>query len=306
MSASQLRGLFVPAVTPFDSEGELDEAGWTSNARALLAEGVDGLVLAGSTGEAAFLEDAERRRMIELARPLMQVDRWLIAGCGSESTRQTVRRCRDAALAGADAVLVVAPHYYGSAMTRQALEAHYVKVADESPLPVVLYNIPRYMHFAIPADLVAQLAEHDNVIGIKDSSGDAAILDGFLQAQSDSFSVLTGHAGSLERAMESGVRGAILAVAAFAPGITRGAVASWLAGDRQPMLDHKGVIAVLGSEIVAYLGVAGVKAAADEAGFVGGVPRLPLLPLSEENRARVASLVMSATGSTPAAFSEGS
>src|SRR5690606_25790618 len=118
MNTGQLRGLFVPTVTPFDSDGELDEAGWVGNARALLAEGVDGLVLAGATGEAAFLDDAERRRMIELARPLMPVDRWLIAGCGSESTRQTVQRCRDAAMGGADAVLVVAPHYYGAAMTR--------------------------------------------------------------------------------------------------------------------------------------------------------------------------------------------
>ena len=306
MSAARLRGLFVPVVTPFDSDGELDEAGWVGNARTLLAEGVDGLVLAGSTGEAAFLDDAERRRMIELARPLMPVDRWLVAGCGSESTRQTVSRCRDAAMAGADAVLVVAPHYYGSAMTREALEAHYLRVADESPLPVVLYNIPRYMHFTIPADLVAQLAGHENVIGIKDSSGDAGILDGFLQAQGDSFSVLTGHAGSLERAMERGVRGAILAVATFGPALASGAVTSWLAGDRQPMLDHKGVIAVLGSEIVAYLGVAGVKAAVDEAGMVGGAPRLPLLPVTTENRARVASLVSSATGSTPTAVAEGS
>ena len=142
--------------------------------------------MCGSTGEAALLTDDERRVLLEAARSATPRDRQLLMGAGAESTRQTLKRCADAKAAGADAVLVVAPHYYSNAMTGEALRTHYRAVADGSPVPVVLYNIPKYMHFALPAELVAELARHPNVIGIKDSSGDLNMLAGFLKAQSDS------------------------------------------------------------------------------------------------------------------------
>jgi 4-hydroxy-2-oxoglutarate aldolase len=179
-----LGGILAPVVTPFTAGSEdLDLDGFRANLRAHLADGLAGIVVAGSTGEAALLSEEERSRLVGAAREEVPGDRWLIAGTGAESTRQCVERSRAAHAAGADAVLVVAPHYYANAMTAGALLAHYRRVADESPLPVILYNIPKYMHFALPAELVAQLAEHPNVIGIKDSSGDLAMLKGFLRAQ---------------------------------------------------------------------------------------------------------------------------
>ncbi|MDB4900067.1 MAG: dihydrodipicolinate synthetase, partial [Gemmatimonadetes bacterium] len=154
----RLDGVLAPVVTPFDATGELDEAGFVRNVRAHLDAGLLGVVVTGSTGEAALLDENERTRLIELTRRELPEDRPLIVGTGAESTRSVVTRSRAAAERGADAVLVVAPHYYGDQMTVEALRDHYRRVADASPIPVMLYTIPKYMHFALSPALVLELA----------------------------------------------------------------------------------------------------------------------------------------------------
>jgi len=278
----QLEGIFAPVVTPFLSPSEdLDIAGFEANVRAHLADGLAGIVVGGSTGEAALLSDDERIVLLRAARALIPADRLLIAGTGSESARQCVARCRAAQEAGADAVLVVAPHYYSSAMTPESLSKHYTRVADESPLPVLLYNIPKYMHFALSADLVASLARHPNIVGMKDSSGDLEMLRGYLASQSDSFTVLTGSASGLHAGLDAGARGAILAASLFAAGLTLEVFRTVRNGG--PMgqaVAAQSKLAVMANVIVAKLGVAGVKAALGHVGRVGGAPRLPLLALN--------------------------
>jgi len=286
----RLAGVLAPVVTPFDTAGELDGHGFTRNARAHLAAGLAGLVVCGSTGEAALLDEEERDALVELARREVGGDRWLVVGVGGESTRQTVRRASRAAERGADAVLVVAPHYYGLAPGEAGLRAHYERVADASPAPVVLYNIPKYMHFSLPPALVAQLARHENVIGIKDSSGDAAMLGAYLAAQSDRFTVLTGNGAGLAPALAAGARGGILAVSLFAAELTLEAARGGDAGDAA-----QATLAPLAREIVGALGVPGVKAAMDAVGLAGGAPRLPLLPLDAAGRSRVRALLDAAT-----------
>jgi len=295
-----LSGVLAPVVTTFDPQGELIRSPFSANVRAHLAAGLAGVVVAGSTGEAALLDDDERNALVEWARADVPGDRWLIAGVGSESTRQCVRRARDAADRGADAVLVVAPHYYGSAMTVAALRAHYGCVADESPVPVLLYNIPKYMHFALDPALVAELAAHGNIVGIKDSSGDPALLGGYLAAQSAEFTVLTGSGGGLAAALAAGARGGILAVSLFAPELTLEVLREH-AGDAAEESEGAAQRALvpLAREIVAGLGVAGVKAALDLSGLHGGPTRAPLLPLPPPERERVAALLRAAR--TPAA-----
>ncbi|MGH7670423.1 MAG: dihydrodipicolinate synthase family protein, partial [Gemmatimonadaceae bacterium] len=133
-----LRGVLGPLVTTFDAaSGELDLAAFEANARAHLAAGMHGLVVAGSTGEAVLLDEAERERLLETARAVTPRDRLLIAGIGAEATRTVIRRARHAASTGVDAVLVVSPYYYRSAMTPDVLLRHFRRVADESPIPVV-------------------------------------------------------------------------------------------------------------------------------------------------------------------------
>jgi 4-hydroxy-2-oxoglutarate aldolase len=287
-----LRGVFAPVVTTFGNRDEtVDLDAFATNLRAYTAAGLTGAVVCGSTGEAALLDEEERRSLIERARQELSGDAMLIVGTGAESTRQCIQRCRVAKEHGAHAVLVVAPHYYASAMTPPALEAHYRRVADESPLPVLLYNIPKYMHFALEPDLVARLSTHENIVGMKDSAGDLARLAGYVQSQRDDFTVLTGHGGSFHEALELGVRGGILAVALFAAELTLDIYERHGADDRDASEESQRAATPLASEIVGRMGVAGVKAALDRVGLRGGRVRAPLLPLGPEDEARVDALL---------------
>jgi len=294
--AAGLRGVFAPVVTTFDARtGELDRAGFERNLRAHAAAGLHGVIVAGSTGEAALLDEAERGSLIAWARGALPGDSLVVAGAGAESTRAVLRLSKQAAAEGADAVIVVAPHYYGaSAMTSRALSAHYLRIADQSPLPVVLYNIPKYVHFALGPDLVGELATHGNVVGLKDSAGDLATLDQYLGAQSETFSVLTGHAPTFATALERGVRGGILAVSMFAPALCLGVYEAVLRGDGAAAAEAQSRLGPLGSQVVGGLGVPGVKAALDHVGLAGGPPRAPLQPLGDAERDRVAELLAAA------------
>ena len=290
-----LGGVLGPVVTTFDdATGDLAAVPFRANVRAHLDAGLSGIVVAGSTGEAALLEEHERHRLLEWARAVVPDDRWLIAGIGAESTRLTIRRAHEAAERGADAALVVAPHYYGAQMTPEALAAHFRQVADESPLPIILYNIPKYTHFPLPAGLVRELALHANVRGIKDSSGDLTQLGGYLDAQSDRFTVLTGSGAGLYPALEMGARGGILAVGLFAAPVSVSVCRAFANGDMAAAGRAQERLVPLARTVVSELGVAGVKAALDLVGLTGGRVRAPLLPLRGPARERVAELLHAA------------
>jgi 4-hydroxy-2-oxoglutarate aldolase len=290
-----LRGVIAPVVTTFGERDEkLDLEAFAINLRAYVAAGLSGVVVCGSTGEAALLEEEERRSLIEHSRGELPSDMLLIVGTGAESTRQCVQRCKIASEHGAHAVLVVAPHYYASSMTPAALEAHYRRVADESPLPVLLYNIPKYMHFALEPDLVAKLSTHENIVGMKDSAGDLGRLAGYMQSQRDDFTVLTGHGGTFHQALELGVRGGILAISLFAAELTLSIYDTHQAGDLGTSAESQRAATPLASEIVGRMGVAGVKAALDRVGLRGGRVRAPLLPVGLEDSARVDALLRDA------------
>ena len=283
-----------PVTTPFRADGELDRTAFEHNLRAHLAQGLHGIVASGSTGEAPLLDEREREQLIEWARPLVPRDKLLIAGIGAESTRVTIQRAKAVATAGADATLVVAPHYFGSAVTEAGLRAHYRAVADASPIPVLLYNIPKYMHFRLSGALVRDLATHPNIAGIKDSSGAADSLEEYLTAQDDGFTVLTGNAQLFRRALQMGARGGILAVALFAGDLTMRVWDAVRQKDDATADAAAEPLAVLGKSIVADLGIAGVKAALDAVGLRGGQVRGPLSPLPDADVDRVRQLLRDA------------
>jgi 4-hydroxy-2-oxoglutarate aldolase len=277
-----LQGVLGPVVTTFEASGELDRTGFAENIRAHLDAGMSGVVVTGSTGEAALLDEKERVSLVEVARYAVPSNRRLIVGTGAESTRGTQRLTRLAAERGADAVLVVGPHYYGQKSV--ALRDHYTAIADTSPVPVLLYSIPKYMHFALPPQLVAELARHENIVGIKDSSGDLELLAGYLKAQSEKFTVLTGNGSTFRGAVELGVRGGILAVALFAPSL-----ALEVFETRSEQAQER--LTPLSARIVGEMGVAGVKAALDRIGLVGGPVRSPLAPLGAAEQSQVTELL---------------
>ena len=285
-------GVIAPVVTTFDAEGEAVAIdGFTANIRAHLAAGLDGILVAGSTGEAALLDESERRLLVETARRIVPSDRALLAGIGGESTRITIRRAHDAKSAGADAVLVVSPHYYTSSMTSAALRDHFTRVADESPLPILLYNVPKYAHFALTPALVAELATHPNIGGMKDSAGDLPMLGEYVKLQSPSFTVFTGNGPTFASALALGVKAGILAVALFAPGLAREVYDAFVGGNVEGARRAQDRMTEAARVIVGDLGPPGVKAALDIIGLQGGVPRAPLRPLDPAARARVSDLV---------------
>ena len=289
-----LKGIFAPMTTPFGKDGELDRNAFEFNCRAHLQAGLNGLVIAGSTGEAALLDRDERSSLLEWARREVPDDRMLIAGCGAESTRTTLDYIDRAAERGADAALIVAPHYFSNQMNEDALRAHYSRIADESTVPVILYNIPKYMHFRLSKPLVQELAKHKNIIGIKDSSGDKDSLTEYLSAQSDTFNVITGSGQLWGTALQMGARAGILGVSLFAASLCR---AVWDAVARKDFATADSLQARLtpvAKVIVGDLGNAGVKAAEDIIGLKGGMPRPPLLPASRADVDRIRQMLRDA------------
>ena len=289
-----LTGVFAPVTTPFLENGSLDRGAFEQNVRAHLKNGLRGVVVTGSTGEAPLLDEREREQLVEWARPHVAGDRLLLAGVGAESTKTTLLYADRASERGVDAVLVVAPHYFGSVMTAEALRAHYLRVADESSAPVVLYNIPKYMHFSLPPSLVQELARHENVIGIKDSSGERDLLEAYLEAQSDRFTMITGSGQLWKTALEMGARAGILAVSLFAPALALSIAEAVARRDGATADALQARLTPLAKVIVGELGIAGVKAALDSIGLRGGSPRSPLLPLGRAELERVRQLLRDA------------
>jgi 4-hydroxy-2-oxoglutarate aldolase len=291
----RVAGVLAPVTTPFDPRtGDVTLARSCENARRLLADGLDGIVVAGSTGEAALLDPDEHRRLVESLRGVVPADRWLVAGTGAESTRAAVALSRAAAAAGADAVLVRPPGYFSRALTAASLEGYFCTVADASPCPVLVYNIPKYTHLAIAPEVLARLASHGNIIGAKDSSGDLANLGAYRTAV-PAWSLLVGSGSLLLPALECGCDGGIVAVACFAAGLAVEILRAYRAGggesgrERATALQSR--LATLDKEIVGRLGPAGIKAAMEAVGLYGGPVRDPLAPLSDPDRARVGELL---------------
>jgi 4-hydroxy-2-oxoglutarate aldolase len=220
--------------------------------------------------------------LLALARERVPQEKWLIAGIGSESTRLTIQRANDARDAGANAVLVISPHYFLKRMSESALLAHFRAVADASPLPVLLYNMPAYSHIVLSPAFVHEMAQHGNVIGMKDSAGNIPVLQQYLEAQNEQFKVLTGSGGTVVPALAAGASGAILAIALYAGPAVRKMLDLFRAGDRDAAASLQGTLTPLAMDIAGAMGPAGIKAAMDLVGLSGGPTRSPLLPVSAE------------------------
>jgi len=284
-------GVFPPVTTPFVAPlGDIADQQFRQNVSRLLAEGVDGIVVSGSTGEAPLLNPDEQRRLVELAREVMKDGAWLIAGTGAESTEETIRASLAAADAGADAVLVRPPSYYSASLTPASLAVHFLSVADASPVPVLIYNIPKYTHMSLAPTLLQQLASHERIIGVKDSSGDPKSVAAYREAV-PRWTVFVGGASLLLTALELRCQGGIVGVACFAPGLCVQLVRAFERGDHAAAGALQERITPLDKEIVGKFGPAGVKAAMDAVGLYGGPVRPPLAPISPADREHVSALV---------------
>ena len=278
MKAKPFSGVFTPIVTPFTSDDTVDEAALRRNVDRWMGTPLTGLVVLGSNGEAAQLDDAEADRVVEIVRERVPSDRPLIAGTGRESTRDTIAATARAAAAGVDAVLVRTPSFFKSQMTADIFVRHYTEVADRSPVPVLLYNVTMFTGVTLHVEAVERLAAHPNIVGMKESGSDIAYICELVTRTPDDFTVLAGSATTYFHALCAGCDGGILALAALLP---EACVRMVTLVHEQRLADARVLqhwVMPLARSVGSTYGVAGLKAALDLMGYNGGVPRPPLRP----------------------------
>ncbi|MFB3826463.1 MAG: dihydrodipicolinate synthase family protein [Bryobacteraceae bacterium] len=275
----QLQGIFPPIATPFDAEGNIYAAKVRHNVEKWNRTSLAGYVVCGSTGESVMLTQGEKFELWGMVAQHAAPGKLLIAGTGMESVRETVFLTNVAAEMGYKAAMVRTPHYYKPLLNNAAAQTLYYRaVADQSKIPLIIYNWPQTTGVDIPPDAVAALSEHPNVIAIKESSGNIEKVMQMIREVRPGFQVLVGSAPTLWPSLMVGACGAILAYANAAPYSTIAIWEAWRQRDEAAGRDWQNRIARAAVLVTVKYGIPGLKHAMDLNGYYGGCPRLPLVP----------------------------
>jgi 4-hydroxy-2-oxoglutarate aldolase len=288
-----LNGIFPPITTPFIN-GKVAYDKLADNVEKWNLTGLQGFVVLGSNGEYVSLSEEEKRTIVDTVAQSAADEMLIIAGTGCESTAETLRLTEDCAQLGAHAALVVTPHYYAGRMGEAALVRHYSEIADHSPIPILVYNVPKFTHINLAAGIVARLSEHPNIIGIKDSSGNVIQLGELLNAIAKGFNVMVGTAGVLFAGLALGCVGGVCALANVAPEDCVKIYHLVKQAEFEAARTLQLKMLPVNQAVTAVYGVPGLKAAMDMRGYFGGEPRLPLLPSSEPEKAAIKDILKKA------------
>ncbi len=282
-----LGGVFAPVATIFDDAGELDLDRYASNLNWYCGTPLDGIVMLGSNGEFAALDFDERLKLIEAGAAAIDGRKTVLAGTGAESTKHTIYLTREAARLGVEYALIVTPHYYRPRYDRVAYLNHYLSVAEASPIPIIVYIMTTYTGVDLATDIVAELSQHPNIAGVKDSAGSAPKLAEMVANSSDDFSVLAGSASFLYPALCVGAKGGIVALGNVAPRECAQLFDLFQQGrhDEARSLQHR--LLAPNAAVTSRYGIAGLKAAMELVGLETSDPRLPQGPASPEERASI-------------------
>jgi len=294
-----LAGVFPPIPTPFGAKGEILFDRLAENLARWDEEPLAGYVVGGSNGEFPLLTVEERIEVVRQVRRRVAAGRLVIAGSGMQSTAATSALTEAMAAAGADAVIVVTPSYYKARMTPAALSAHYTAVADRSPVPLIIYNVPSNTGLDLPAEVAVELSRHPRLVGIKDSSGDVVKLACLAAESDEGFQVLAGSAGFFLPALAVGAVGVVAALANIAAPELAELLRLFRAGAGTQARALQARLVDVNAAVTSRFGVAGLKCALDLTGRYGGPPRLPLLPLADAERALVRDSLIRAGIPTP-------
>ncbi|MET0565033.1 MAG: dihydrodipicolinate synthase family protein [Acidimicrobiia bacterium] len=277
---------YMPAlITPFTRGGEIDTRAHTTNLRLLVGAGIDGFVIGGSNGEGPYLEPGERFRLVKAGRRRKS---HFMVGIAAESTRVALNQLEEAIEGGADSILVMTP----TTLTRgrdEAVLRFYKTIADTSMAPVFLYSVPSVTGYSLPLELVWRLSRHDNIVGMKDSSGDVVRLQSIIDASPSDFLLYSGSSRALTAAMAVGCHGAITGSGNYVPEL----VLQTLAAAKTDTVKARKLqkrLSAISADVEAH-GVPGVKAAAKAAGLDPGHPREPLTRLSRGAETSIAKLI---------------
>lgn len=275
-----IKGIFAPIPTPFVD----DQIAWDKLKDNLAKWGkssLAGLVVLGSNGEFALLSYEEKVAMVRFVRENLPKDKLVIAGTGCETTAETIRLTKDCAAAGADAALVINPSFYKGSYTDAVLKVHYTAVADASPVPLMVYNMPRNTGMNLSSQLVIELSKHPNIVGVKDSSGNIVQIAEICAGTADDFAVFAGSGSFLLATLAVGGVGGTLAVANIMPEESVKLVDLFYGGNMEEAQAMQRLLLAPNAAVTAKFGISGLKSALDYLGYYGGNVRPPLLPLTQ-------------------------
>lgn len=287
MRKLELKGIFVPHITPFTREGDIDKKALRTCVRFWLKEGVSGLVPCGSNGEAPYLSRDERREVIGTVVDEANGKAAIIAGTGSMSTKETITFTEDAKDLGVDAALVVTPFYFK--LSNREIYAHYRALLESVDLPIVLYSVPKFTGCSLEPSLIAQLAsEYENVAGVKDSGGSIGTITETIRLVGNKVSVLAGTADVTLPTLMLGGKGAVIAVANVFPRLCNSLYEAFKNGNYEEAKKLQQKISYMNEVLVKkHNQLSAIKEALQMLNLPGGYPRMPTLPLGEEGKKEI-------------------
>lgn len=284
-------GIYTPIVTPFDKDERIDYTRLDHNLQKWSKTDLDGIVVLGSNGEFVYLNDSEKIELVNHVIKNFNQEKKIIVGASSESTIETINYCEKYSEIGADAALVLPPHYYKGSMKDSILYKYYEDVADKSPIPLMIYNMPGNTGINLSSSLVAKLSQHENIVGIKDTSGNIVQISEIVRDTAEDFSVFAGNAGYLLPALSVGARGATLALANVLPQECCDLVSLFRERKFEEARELQLKLIEINFAVTGKLGVAGLKYSMDLMGYMGGEVRRPLIKLSTDEEQYVEKLI---------------
>lgn len=290
----KLRGIYAPIPTPFEND-QIAYGRLVDNMDFWLDSNLTGIVVMGSNGEFVVLSLEEKKKLISTVCDLTQGKKPVIVGAGCESTKETIEIAKYAADAGAAAALVLSPNYYKRAMTDDLNKVFYQEVADACPIPLIMYNMPGNTGINLSSKLVAEMSQHPNIIGIKDSGGNIVQIAEIINNTPSDFAVFAGSASFLYPSLVLGATGGTLALANVLPNECVGIQELTEAGKHSEARELQLRLLDINNAVTARWGVSGLKAALELQGLYGGPPRKPLLPLGEQERKILADILAKAS-----------
>ena len=287
----ELQGILAPLTATFATDGTLAPDRLRHNITRYNQTRLAGFVMNGSTGESVLLRWDEIYRIWETAKEAAAPGKILVAGSATESTGDTIEHTNRAASLGYDFALVRTPHFYKPQMTIDAEAEYYLRVADAARIPILVYSVPIFTQYQVEASLIARVAKHPNIVGMKDSSGDVAGVKKIIEAAPREFRTLVGSASTLFESLEIGAVGAILALACAFPELCCEIYDLSREGDKPGAHALAQKLIVPAKVLGAHYGIPGLKYTLDRIGYYGGPPRPPLLPVTAEAKPEIDAML---------------
>ena len=287
----RIHGVIPPMVSPFKAKGDLDTDAFVSNVLKWNKDKLAGYLVIGSNSETVYLNEKEKLELVKLTVEHAKKDRLIMVGSSQESARESIKLTNKCAKLGAHCALILTPSYYGPQMDSKAMIRFFTEVADNSDIPVLIYNVSKFTNVNIGADAVAELSRHKNIVGMKDSNGDVPQLATFLRVADPSFQVMTGTYGAWYPALTMGTTAVISAMANCCPNEIAQTQELYEAGKHKESFNLYQRMFPLNASVTGGFGIAGLKYACDYLGYKGGHVRNPLADLNDTQKEQLRAII---------------